>query len=41
MARRGQAEVLAGQSMDAAMARTVAVYEAAHAARARRLAAAY
>ncbi|HEX5814244.1 MAG TPA: glycosyltransferase family 1 protein, partial [Methylomirabilota bacterium] len=41
MARRGQAEVLAGQSMDAAMARTVAVYEAAHAARARRPAPAY
>jgi glycosyltransferase involved in cell wall biosynthesis len=41
MARRGQAEVLAGQSMDAAMARTVAVYEAAHAARAGRPVAAY
>ena len=36
MARRGQAEILAGHSMDAAMARTVAVYEAARAARRRR-----
>ena len=32
LARRGQAEVLARHSMDAAMARTVAVYEAARAA---------
>jgi glycosyltransferase involved in cell wall biosynthesis len=32
MARRGQAEVLAGHSMDAAMTRTLAVYEAARAA---------
>jgi glycosyltransferase involved in cell wall biosynthesis len=37
MARRGQAEILAGHSMDAAMARTVAVYETARGAR-RRLA---
>jgi glycosyltransferase involved in cell wall biosynthesis len=34
LARRGQAEVLARHSMDAAMTRTVAVYEAARAARA-------
>jgi glycosyltransferase involved in cell wall biosynthesis len=33
MAQRGQAVVLAEHSMDATMARTVAVYEAAHAAR--------
>jgi glycosyltransferase involved in cell wall biosynthesis len=35
LARRGQAEVLARQSMDAVMARTLAVYEAARGARAR------
>jgi glycosyltransferase involved in cell wall biosynthesis len=35
LARRGQAEVLARHSMDAAMARTVAVYETARAARSR------
>jgi glycosyltransferase involved in cell wall biosynthesis len=35
LARRGQAEVLARHSLDAAMARTVAVYEAARAVRMR------